>query len=78
MHSEAFGEEALDTLDITSEIKLSIKMRCGHHLWKINYCDLFIFVDHEIELVKITMNETMPCKLDDELHESVIDCLGVV
>lgn len=52
-------------------------MGCGCHLRKINDGDLLLLAHHEIELIEITVDETVLCKSDDLIDQSVVDCLWV-
>ena len=77
MQTESLGEEALDALDIASEVELGIGVRCGHHLGEVDYRHLLIVVNHQIELVEVTVDESVLGELNDELDKAMVDLFGV-
>ena len=52
-------------------------MRRGDHLREIDDSDLFIFIDHEIELVEITVDQAVLGEANDHLNELVVYLLCV-
>ena len=46
----------LDTLDIPMEIVLGIRMASADHLREINHGHSLLVIDHQVELVEITVN----------------------
>merc|ERR1719160_1974308 len=53
-------------------------MGCGHNLRKINYRDTFIFVNHDVEFVEVTMYDTSLGKADNDFHQLVNNFLMVL
>lgn len=47
------------------------------HLGKVDNCNGFVISDHQIELVEITVDETMLGERDDLVYQLVVNCLGV-
>ena len=77
MQTEALREEALDASDIAFEVELGVEVRRGHHLRKVDHGHFFVLADHKVEFVEVSMDESMLCKLDDELDEAMVDLLRV-
>jgi hypothetical protein len=48
-----------------------------HHLRKIYDGQFLVCANHQIELVKIAMDETVACEIFDHIHCLVIDVLWV-
>ena len=77
MQTEALREEALDAADIAFEVELGVEVRRGHHLRKVDHGHFFVLADHKIELVEVAVDESVLCKLDDQLDKAMVDLLRV-
>ena len=44
-------------------------MRGGYHLWEINKDRIAILFDQKIEFVKITVDQAMLCKANNQIHQ---------
>ena len=44
---------------------------------EVDKCDIrFVFgVNHQIKFVEVSMNETIACQLDDQIHQGTVDSL---
>ena len=63
--AEALAKEGLDALNVAIEVELSVEVRSRCHLREVNYCDLLLLANHEVELVEVSVDEPMLSKLDD-------------
>ena len=52
-------------------------MRCADHLWEVDYGHFFVLIDHQIELVEITMDQAVLGELNDKLNQTMVDLLSV-
>ena len=77
MQTEALREEALDAADIAFEVELGVEVRRGHHLRKVDHSYFFVLADHKVELVEVSMDESVLCKLDDQFDKAMVDLLRV-
>lgn len=76
LQTEPFCEVLLDASDISLEVVLGIDVGGRCHLREVDDCDLFIVIYHQVELVEITMDKAVLCKLHDKLNQPMIDRLG--
>ena len=77
MQTEALREEALDAADVASKVELGVEVGSGHHLRKVDHGHFFVLADHKIEFVEVAMDESVLCKLDDQLDKAMVDLLRV-
>ena len=77
MQTETLSEEALDAADIALKVELGVEVRRGHHLRKVNHSHFFVLADHKIELVEVSMDQSVLCELDDQLDKAMVDLFRV-
>lgn len=68
----------MDAFYVSLEVELGVFVVDGHHLREVNDKDLLGVVDHEIELVEVTVNQTMLCELHQKVQTLVEGGLGVL
>ena len=77
MQAESLREEALDAADVAFEVELGVDVRRGDHLRKVDHGHFFVLADHKVELVEVSVDESVLCKLDDQLDKTMVDLLCV-
>ena len=53
-------------------IPFGVGVRSGNHLWEVVHRDVIVAVQHQVELIEVTMNETVVRQLHYQLHTLVI------
>ena len=51
---------------------LCIRMTCRNHLREVNHCYMIVLIHHNVELVKVTMYESVISKLHNQLHTVIV------
>ena len=49
-------------------------MGCRHHLWEINDDWLLVIIDHDVELVEVTVDDAVIGELQQQVHQFVVQC----
>lgn len=47
-------------------------MRSGHHLREVDHRYVIVVIEHQVELVEISMNKSMIGQFDDQLHDFAV------
>jgi hypothetical protein len=58
-------------LNVSIEIELSVYVRCGDHLGKVNESYLVLIVQDYIELIEVAVNETVVAQVNNQIHDVV-------
>ncbi len=44
-------------------------MAGGNHLWEIDQNWFLVIVDHDVELIKIAVDDTVVCQFQQQIHQ---------
>lgn len=58
-------------------LPFGIEMRGGHHLGKVDHGDVIVVVEHEVELVEISVDEPVVGQLDDQFHDLIVQSRSI-
>ena len=50
----------------------------GHHLREVDHCYVVLVIQHEVELVEVSMNQAMIGQFDYELHELAVQARWIL
>ena len=53
-------------------LPLSVGVRGGNHLGEVDHGHTVTVVQHQVELVKVSMDEAVIGQLDDKLHDLAV------
>jgi len=62
-------EKSTDALHIAIKVEISVGMRSGHNLRKINQNRSTVFMHQQIKLVEIAVNQARTGQSNDQVHQ---------
>ena len=65
VQTEALRKELLHAYHVACEVVLSVRVPSRCHLWEIDYRNLLVVINQQVELIEVTMYEAMLCQPDD-------------